>query len=194
LYPKSSSLRQTAIRDRSKALGAGVKGTGLTRRHAKQIYLFSGLLVCGECGGSSSLVGGRANTKRSEYGCSLRAQRGDSVCKNDLRIQRHGLEGRLLAGRQARVLREEFIDYVICGLRDESRQRHEALNSELKQFREEKHRIEVELKRLVDMIAAGTALPTVMSAISERARIRFRKNSTDFARSRSSALPNSEHF
>jgi hypothetical protein len=40
-------------------------------------------------------------------------------------------------------------------------------------FARRSHRIEVELKRLVDMIAAGTALPTVMSAIAEReARIR----------------------
>jgi site-specific DNA recombinase len=156
-----------------KLWGAGVKGAGLTRGHAKQVYLFSGLLVCGECGGSISLVGGRANTSRSEYGCSLHAQHGDNVCKNDLRIQRHELEGRLLAGLQERVLREEIVDYVICGLQEELRQRHETLRSELKELREEKHRIEVELKRLVDMIAAGTALPMVMTAIAEReARIR----------------------
>jgi site-specific DNA recombinase len=101
--------------------GAGVQGTGLTHGHAKQAYLFSGLLVCGECGGSITLVGGRAITSRSEYGCSLHAQRGDSVCKNSLRIQRHDLEERLIAGLQVRVLREEFVDYVICGLRDELR-------------------------------------------------------------------------
>jgi hypothetical protein len=97
--------------------GAGVAGTGLTHGHAKQVYLFSGLLTCGECGGSITLVGGRAKTSRSEYGCSLHAQRGDSICKNDLRIQRQQLEERMLAGLQDRVLREEFIDYVICGLR-----------------------------------------------------------------------------
>ena len=57
-------------------------------------------------------MGGRAETSRSEYGCSLHAQRDDSVCKNGLRIQRQQLEGRLLAGLQERVLREEFIDYV----------------------------------------------------------------------------------
>lgn len=31
--------------------GAGVEVKGLTRGHAKQVYLFSGLLVRGECGG-----------------------------------------------------------------------------------------------------------------------------------------------
>jgi site-specific DNA recombinase len=147
--------------------GAGVKGTGLTHGHAKQVYLFSGLLVCGECGGSIALVGGRANTSRSEYGCSLHAQRGDSVCKNSLRIQRHELEERLIAGLQERVLREEFIDYVICGLRDELRKQHEALNAELSELREEKRSIEAKLKNLVDSIETKSASPTVMARIAE---------------------------
>src|ERR1700739_2793246 len=112
-------------------------------QNEKAAYLFSGLLRCGECGGSIALVGGRANTSRSEYGCSLHAQRGDSVCKNSLRIQRHELEERLIAGLQERVLREEFIDYVICGLRDELRKQHEALNAELSELREEKRSIEL---------------------------------------------------
>jgi site-specific DNA recombinase len=155
----------------NKLWGAG--STGLARGQQKQVYLFSGLLICGECGGSITLVGGRANTSRSEYGCSLHTQRGDSVCTNSLRIQRHQLEERLLTGLQDQVLRAEFIDYVICGLQEELQQRHEALNSELKALREEKHRIESELKRLVESIATGSASSTVMTAIAEReARIR----------------------
>jgi hypothetical protein len=45
--------------------------------------------------GDITLVGGRAKTSRTEYGCSMHAQRGDSVCRNNLRIQRHELEERL---------------------------------------------------------------------------------------------------
>jgi DNA invertase Pin-like site-specific DNA recombinase len=139
----------------------------------KQVYLFSGLLRCGECGGSITLVGGRAKTSRSEYGCSLHAQRGDSVCTNGLRIQRQHLEARLLSGLRDKVLREEFIDYVICGLQEDIRQRHETFEAGLKALRDEKHRIEAELKRLVEMIAVGNGSPTVMTAIAEReARLR----------------------
>ncbi len=135
--------------------------------------MFSGLLKCGECGGSITLVGGRAKTSRSEYGCSLHAQRGDSVCKNGLTIQRQLLEERILSGLQDKVLREEFIDYVICGLQDEIRQRNEAFESGLKALREEKHRIESELERLVEMIAVGNGSLTIMGAITEReARLR----------------------
>ncbi len=95
------------------------------------------------------------------------------MCKNGLRIQRQQLEERLLTGLQERVLREEFIDYVIAGLQEEIRQRHDSVESWLKDLRSEKACIEAELKRLVEMIASGTASTTVMSAIAEReARLR----------------------
>ena len=151
----------------------GVDGSGLARGQQKQVYLFSGLLQCGQCGGSVTLVGGRANTSRSEYGCSLHSQRGDAVCKNDLRIQRKQLEESLLNGLQDKVLREEFIDYVICGLKEELKQKHEELESWKKTLQAEVERIELELKHLIEAIAAGNSSPTVMAAISEReARLR----------------------
>jgi hypothetical protein len=155
----------------------GVDDTGLTSGHQKQVYLFSGLLRCGECGGSITLVGGRAETSRSEYGCSLHTQRGDNICKNSLRIQRRQIEEKLLTGLQEKVLREEFIDYVICGLQEEFRQRHDSFESGLKALREEKHRIESELKLLVETIAVGSGSLTIMAAIVEReARIRVITN------------------
>jgi hypothetical protein len=58
-------------------------------------------------------------------------------------------------------------------LQEEFRQRHDSFESGLKALREEKHRIESELKRLVETIAAGSGSPTIMAAIVEReARIR----------------------
>ena len=83
------------------------------------------------------------------------------------------MEDRLLAGLQDKVLREQFIDYVICGLQEELRQRHEAFESGLKALRDERQRIEAELRRLVESIAVGNGSPTVMAAIAEReARLR----------------------
>jgi chaperonin cofactor prefoldin len=48
---------------------------------------------------------------------------------------------------------------VICGLQEELQQRHEALNSELGTLRDEKQRIEGELKRLVESLAVGKGRP-----------------------------------
>jgi hypothetical protein len=67
---------------------------------------------------------------------------------------------------QEKVLREEFIDNVICGLQDELPRRHDSFESELKALREEKRRIESELRRLVEMIGVGNGSPTVMAAIT----------------------------
>ena len=74
-------------------------------RAAASPYLFTGLLFCAECGGSITIVSGRCRKREdSRYGCSMHAQRGDSVCKNSLLIRRQELERQLLAGLQERVL------------------------------------------------------------------------------------------
>ena len=78
-----------------------------------------------------------------------------------------------MSGLRDKVLREEFVEYVICGLQEELRRRHENLEAGLERLRDEKRRIGVELKRLVDAIAASNISATVMAAINEReARLR----------------------
>jgi serine/threonine protein kinase len=52
----------------------------------RQVYLFSGLLRCGKCGGSITLVSGRWRSEFQQYGCSMHNQRGDTVCSNALTI------------------------------------------------------------------------------------------------------------
>jgi len=67
-------------------------------RAAASPYLFTGLLECSECGGSITIVSGRCRKREdSRYGCSMLAQRGDSVCRNSLLIRRLELERQLLA-------------------------------------------------------------------------------------------------
>lgn len=151
----------------------GIGTTGRSRGQQKHVYLFSGLLQCGECGGSITLVAGRAKTSRSEYGCSLHAQRGKSVCKNDLLIRRDHLEEQIIGGLKEKVLREEAIDYVVVALQEELQQRHETINAELQSMRDERRRIEGELQRLVESIAVGNGSPAIMVAINDReARLR----------------------
>jgi site-specific DNA recombinase len=83
-------------------------------RVAASPYPFTGLLVCSECGGSITIVSGRCRKRAdSRYGCSMHAQRGDSVCKNGLLARRMDLERQLLAGLQERVLHPGVIDYTL---------------------------------------------------------------------------------
>ena len=141
---------------------------GLANGQQRSMYLFSGLLRCGICGGAITLVCGRGRHGAQRYGCALHHQRGDSVRTNGLLIRRDELEERLLQRLQQAVLREEVIDYAVARLRDELEKRHEELNSGLRSLKEEKQRIEAELKNLVEAIAVGNGSPAVMAAITER--------------------------
>jgi DNA invertase Pin-like site-specific DNA recombinase len=141
-------------------------GSGLAI--GQQRYLFSGLLKCGECGGSIVLVCGRGRHGADRYGCSLHHQRGDTVCSNALLVRRDDLEDRLLQRLSEAVLREEVIDYAIAGVAEELEKRFESLNSQLEQTRQRKRRIEEELDRLVGAIANGQPSKSLMSAIGER--------------------------
>ena len=141
---------------------------GLASGQQRQIYMFSGLLRCGECGGSITLVSGRRRNGAESYGCSMHQQRGESVCTNDLLIRRDDLEERLLRRLQETVLREEVIDYAVERLRQELDRRHDELRSELARMQDEKKQHETEIARLVEAIATGKGGPSLTEAIAER--------------------------
>jgi Recombinase zinc beta ribbon domain len=89
-------------------------------RAAASPYLFTGLLECAECGGSVTIVSGRCRMREdSRYGCSMHAQRGDSVCKNSLLVRRLDLERQLLAGLQERALHPVVVDYTLDRFEEE---------------------------------------------------------------------------
>lgn len=53
-------------------------------------------------------------------------------------------------------------------LREELQRRHEALNCQWLELREDKRRIEAEIANLVEAIALGRGAPSVMAAIADR--------------------------
>ena len=67
-------------------------------------YLFSGLLKCGECGGNFHI------NDRGRYGCANHRNRGDSVCKNAIRVSRELVETRLLETLKADLFKPEAIE------------------------------------------------------------------------------------
>jgi site-specific DNA recombinase len=140
---------------------------GLTGQQ-RQIYLLSGLLKCGKCGGSVTIVSGRWSTKSQIYGCSIHYQRGDAVCSNRVIIRRDKLESRLLCGLQEAVLREESIDYMVAAMKAELEGRFTELDGHLSKMSERKRQLEIEIARLVRAIADGNGSQSLTSAIGER--------------------------
>ncbi len=141
---------------------------GLARGQQRRVYLLSGLLLCGHCGGSIALVSGRAANARDKYGCSIHNQRGDAVCSNGLTVPRGEVERRLLKGLEEAVLREDMIDYVVERLGQELDRRFAELDSTLELLRQRKQQLEVEIDRLVQAIAEGRGSGSIMAAIGER--------------------------
>ncbi|MBT3787416.1 MAG: recombinase family protein [Alphaproteobacteria bacterium] len=85
-------------------IGRDQDGNALNRAH-RQKYIFSGLLKCGECGGSYTIMG------KDRYGCATRRSKG--TCENRQTITRQAIEQRILSGLAGRLLRPELIDTFV---------------------------------------------------------------------------------
>jgi site-specific DNA recombinase len=144
-------------------------GPGLLGQQ-RQVYLFSGLLKCGQCGGSITLVSGRWRTEAQQYGCSMYHQRGETVCSNRRTIRRDELEAQLLQGLQEKVLQGDTIDYIIARLASEMIRRFEISDDEMVGLRARKQELECEINHLVDAIANGEQSKALTSAIADRER------------------------
>ena len=64
-------------------------------------YLFSGLLVCGQCGGKFVIC------EKTKYGCSTWRTREESVCPNAIKVSRKLVESLLLESIQRDLFTEE---------------------------------------------------------------------------------------
>jgi site-specific DNA recombinase len=79
-------------------VGAGISHDRARRRGRGPKFLFSGLLVCGECGSRYVII------NQHSYGCAGRNAGGPSACGNRLRVRRDVVESRLLAGIKQELL------------------------------------------------------------------------------------------
>ena len=66
-------------------------------------YLFSGLLKCGCCGTSYTLI------NKTRYGCVAARNKGAAICTNRATIQREVVEDRVLAGLRDSLLHPDLI-------------------------------------------------------------------------------------
>jgi len=87
---------------------AGVKDAKLRPERARRpAYLLSGLIKCGCCGASYTLI------NKTRYGCSAYRNKGQAVCTNRATITRDALEERVLRGLQDRLLHPDLMDVFV---------------------------------------------------------------------------------
>jgi hypothetical protein len=76
----------------------------MNRTAASRLYLFSGSMVCGLCGGNFTVIGGKAPNVR--YGCPNYRFR--DTCTNTVSILRTRIEQQLISALSANLLDERL--------------------------------------------------------------------------------------
>ena len=149
-------LKVQAVNQRGRDKYYATRQGGMNRTAASRTYLFSGVMVCGLCGGNFTVICGKAPNVR--YGCPNYRFR--DTCTNRVTILRTRLEQQLIAALSANLLddrlEEERIREFSTQLKarielEEKLTREVASNSA--QFKEERSDLQKQAGRLVDAIA-----------------------------------------
>ncbi len=90
---------------------------GGLNRSKRHVYLFSGLLYCGECGSPITIGGTGGNGRGAAYGCVSR--RNNRGCTNNLWIREDRLSAQLLQALTKNLLQPAVMDYFIASVAEE---------------------------------------------------------------------------
>jgi site-specific DNA recombinase len=169
---------QAQIRAVNEKIGRSRCG-GLNRTEHSRQYLFSGLLVCGECGSRMVIISGRGTRGYVKYGCPSHRYRG--VCDNKLTIRQDRLEEQLLRDIEARILTPEMIQYTLQRFEQELQNRLAEIRKQATQstplsiLHKRRDDLQAQAARLADAIAevghSATLLGRLATAEADLARL-----------------------
>jgi site-specific DNA recombinase len=111
---------QARILDSSSRFTAATLG-GMNRTERSRSYLFSGILICGECRSRLVIISGAGKRGYVKYGCPSHRYRG--VCENALTIRQDRLEEQLLGALEQRLANPQMIEYILTRFHDELQKR-----------------------------------------------------------------------
>jgi len=139
-------------------------------------YLLTGLLSCGACGGSMFMHkhdhGRASSSRRPFYACVVYHQRGRAVCKNNLEVRMESADQAVLKAVERDVLRIEVLETSLAKALDALRPYPDVLDGQAQALRDDLARLDAEVGRLVNAIAAGGELAALMAALHDRERRR----------------------
>lgn len=122
---------------------------------AKETYLLSGLVFCGECGyrmTGNMRYGGRNKTKFVSYKCGRRENY--KACDNK-EIRREYLENYILSELERLVLNDEAIPRLAQKLQEYQSQKKSQNDVEATAIKAKLHDIEIQIGNIVNAIASG---------------------------------------
>ena len=134
-----------------------------TARRPKR--LLSGLLVCGECGGSFTIA------RPGKYGCATHRERG--TCSNGRQISVNQLERRVLAGLKQHLCNPELLVEFVREFNLELNRLRAAASQANMTTERRLEELQAKIERIVQAITEGTDSPslrdTLMRLESEKA-------------------------
>jgi site-specific DNA recombinase len=131
-------------------------------------YLFSGLLVCGECKSRLVIISGQGKRGYVRYGCPSHRYRG--VCANTVTIRQDRLEEQLLAAIEQRIANPGMIEHILVRFQAELKKRLADLqrqNVGLETLRHERSVLKAKTQRLAEAVAAAGHSPALLSALGD---------------------------
>jgi site-specific DNA recombinase len=141
---------------------------GVRRRDVESKYLLAGFARCGSCGGALGVVSRRQTgpARRFAYGCLVYNKRGANVCGNRLTIPIERVDAAVLSTLAGSVLKPAIVEAVIAGVLEALEPQSQA--EAAKSYRDELKRVEGELTRLAEAIAAGGPMTSLLAAVQAR--------------------------
>jgi len=152
---KSVKARQEIIAETAPANCGKNHLTGARRSK----FLLSGLLKCGECGGSYTIV------SQDRYGCANRKNRG--LCHNSKTIKRQDIEKRVLSGLKHKLLEPKALSKFIDEYVSQLKKLEKANEFEQKGIRQELKKIDKRLGAILHAIEQGIITDTTHNRMLE---------------------------
>jgi site-specific DNA recombinase len=135
---------------------------------AKEAYLLSGLITCGECGSSmfgNSRKGGRNKSRYSSYKCSHRANH--KGCANK-EIRKEYLDNYVLDELYAKLFSESSIKKLSVMLNDYNRKKAEEADEETKLASVELEEISGKISKIIMLVTeSGISIETVKDELKQ---------------------------
>ena len=103
----ATKARQDALDRKGAAAGKDAPGGAFWAKQRPR-YLFSGLMVCGACGGGFSKI------SAAHFGCSTARNKGPTACTNLLTVRRDVLEETVLGALRERLMDPELFQEFVA--------------------------------------------------------------------------------
>jgi DNA invertase Pin-like site-specific DNA recombinase len=119
----------------------------------RPVYLLSGLLKCGSCGGGFSKV------SEKHYGCSNARTRG--TCQNRITIRREVIEASVLSGLKTHLMHPDLVKEFIAEYHREINRANAERQAAQEGRKEELARVERQIRAIIEAIKEGLRTPAM---------------------------------